>query len=69
MLDRLHKMVMRKLWHASIGFTKYFSVGQTAPGAHPAPCAMGTGSFPRVKNGRGVTLTPHPLLMPLVMKE
>ena len=24
---------------------------------------MGTGSFPRVKSGRGVTLTPHPLLM------
>ena len=24
---------------------------------------MGTGSFPRVKNGRGVTLTPHPLLV------
>jgi len=25
---------------------------------------MGTGSFPRVKSGRGVTLTPHPLLVP-----
>ena len=25
---------------------------------------MGTGSFPEVKNGRGVTLTPHPLLVP-----
>jgi len=33
---------------------------QTGPGAHPASCKMGTGSFPRVKNGRGVTLTPHP---------
>jgi len=30
---------------------------------------MGTGSFLRVKSGRGVTLTPHPLLMLLVMKE
>jgi len=30
---------------------------------------MGTGSFPAIKNGRGVTLTPHPLLDPLVMKE
>jgi len=30
---------------------------------------MGTGSFPGVKSGRGVTLTPHPLLVPLVMKE
>jgi len=25
---------------------------------------MGTGSFPWVKSGRGVTLTPHPLLVP-----
>jgi len=25
---------------------------------------MGTGSFPGVKSGRGVTLTPHLLLMP-----
>ena len=41
---------------------------QTGPGAHPASCTMGTGSFPRVKSGRGVTLTPHPLLVPLVMK-
>ena len=32
-------------------------------------CTMGTGSFPGVKSGRGVTLTPHPLLAPLVMKE
>ena len=41
---------------------------QTSLGAHPASCAMGTGSFPRVKSGRGVTLTPHSLLVPLVMK-
>jgi hypothetical protein len=37
---------------------------QTGPGAHPASCTMGTGSFPRVKRGRGVTSTPHPLLVP-----
>ena len=42
---------------------------QTGPGAHPVSCTMGTGSFPVVKSGRGVTLTPHPLLVPLVMKE
>jgi len=30
---------------------------------------MGTGSFLGVKSGRGVTLTPNPLLVPLVMKE
>ena len=37
---------------------------QTGPGAHPASCTMGTGSFPGVKSGQGVTLTPHPLLVP-----
>ena len=37
---------------------------QTGPGAHPASCTVGTGSFPGVKSGRGVTLTPHPLLVP-----
>jgi hypothetical protein len=37
---------------------------QTGPGAHPASCKMGTGSFPGVKSGRGETLTPHPLLVP-----
>ena len=42
---------------------------QTGPGAHPASCTMGTVSFLGVKSGRGVTLTPHPLLVPLVMKE
>jgi len=36
----------------------------TGPGAHPAFCTMGTGSLPGVKSGRGVTLTPHPLLVP-----
>ena len=36
---------------------------QTHPGAHPASCTMGTGSFPGVKCGRGVLLTTHPLLV------
>jgi len=36
---------------------------QTGPGAHPASCSMGTGSFPGVKSGRDVTLTPHSLLV------
>jgi len=36
----------------------------TGPGAHPASCKMGTGSFPGVKCGRGVLLTTHPLLVP-----
>ena len=37
---------------------------QTGPGAHPASCTMGTGTFPGIKSGRGMTLTPHPLLVP-----
>ena len=42
---------------------------QTGPGAHPASCTMGTGSFPGIKNGRGVTVTPHPLLVPWSRKS
>ena len=41
----------------------------TGPGAHPASCTMGTGSFPVVKSGRGVTLTPHRLLLPWSRKS
>jgi len=37
---------------------------QTGPGAHPASCKMGTGSFLEVKCDRGVLLTTHPLLVP-----
>jgi hypothetical protein len=37
---------------------------QTGSEAHPASCTMGTGSFPEVRCTRGVTLTPHPLLVP-----
>jgi hypothetical protein len=33
---------------------------QTGPGAHPASCTIGIGSFPGVKSGQGVTLTPYP---------
>jgi hypothetical protein len=42
---------------------------QTGPGAHLAPCTMSTGSFPGVESGRGVTLTPHPLLVPKSKKR
>ena len=42
---------------------------QTGPGAHSASCIMGTGSFPGVKSGRGVTLTPHLLLVPWSRKS
>ena len=46
-----------------------FSPVQTGPGAHPASCTMGTGSFPGVKCGRGVLLTTHPLLVPRSWKS
>ena len=36
---------------------------QTGPVAQPASCTRGTGSFPGVKSSRGVTLTPHTLLV------
>jgi len=37
---------------------------QTGPGARPASCTMSTDSFLGPKSGRGVTLTPHPNLVP-----
>jgi hypothetical protein len=40
----------------------YSASDQTGPGDQPASCTMGTVSFPGVKYGQGVTLTPHPLL-------
>jgi hypothetical protein len=42
---------------------------QTGFGAQPAPCTMGTRSFPGVKSGRGVMLTPHSLLVPWSWKS
>ena len=48
---------------------RFSSPVQTGPEAHPPSCTMGTGSFPGVKSGRGVTLTSQPFLVPLVLKE
>jgi hypothetical protein len=42
---------------------RFSALVQTGPGTHPASRTMGTGSFPGVESGRGVT-TPHPLLVP-----
>ena len=47
----------------SIPERRGFPPVQAGPGAHPASCKMGTGSFPGVKCGRGVLLTTHPLLV------
>jgi hypothetical protein len=44
--------------------TRFSAPVQNGREAHPASCKMGTGSFPGVRCGRGVTLTPHPLLVP-----
>jgi hypothetical protein len=39
--------------------TRFFAHVQTGPGAHPASCTMGTGSFPGVKRpGRGADHPP-----------
>jgi len=48
---------------------RFCAPAQTGPGAHPASCTMGTGSFPAVKRGRGVSLTTHPLLVPWSRKS
>ena len=37
---------------------------KTGPGAQPASCKMGTGSFPGGRGGQSVGLTPHPHLVP-----
>ena len=42
---------------------------QTGPVGHPASCTMGTGPFPGVKSGWGVTMTPHLLLVPWSRKS
>jgi hypothetical protein len=54
---------------SNAGSDEGFPPVQTDPGAHPASCKMGTGSFPEVKWGRGVLLTTHPLLVPRSRKS
>jgi len=49
--------------------SRFFAPVQTGPGAHQASCTMGTGPFPGVKSGQGVTLTPHSLLVPWSWKS
>jgi len=55
---------IESLWGA-----RFSAPVQTGPGAHPAPCTMGTESFPGVRSGRGVLLTPNPLLVPWSRKS
>ena len=49
--------------------TRFSAHVRTGPGVHPASCTMGTVSFPGVKSDRGVTLIPHPLLVPWSRKS
>ena len=71
-------------WPSSAGYRDWLQAGrsriesrwgrdfppvQTDPGAHPASCKMGTGSFPGVQWGWGVLLTTHPLLVPWSWKS
>jgi len=46
---------------------RFSAIVETCPGAHPAYCIMGIGSFPRV-TGRGVTTT-HPYIAQRLRKE
>jgi hypothetical protein len=48
---------------------RFSTPDQTDPGAHPASSPPGTRPFPGVNSGQDVTLTPHHLLVPLIMKE
>ena len=49
--------------------TRFSAHFQTGSGSHPVSCTTDTGSFPGVRSGRGVTLTPHPLLVPWPRKS
>jgi len=57
---------LKEDWYYSIFCVKS---SNTIYHSHPAFCKMGTGSFPRVKCGRGLLLTTHPLLVPRSWKS
>ena len=65
--------IVTELWAGRSGIEsrwgRDFPPLQTGPGAHPASCKIGTGSFPEVKCGRGVLLTTQPLLVPRSWKS
>jgi len=41
--------------------TRFSASVQTGPGAHPASCTMGTGSFPRVETAGAWGWPPTPI--------
>jgi len=48
---------------------RFYAPVQTGPGAHPASCTMGTGSFPGGKERPGCEVDPSPPSTAVVMKE
>ena len=56
--------VIETHWGQDFPHLSKTALGPTQPLVQQVP-----GLSPGVKSGRGVTLTPHPLLVPLVMKE
>ena len=77
--NRVSKIIIRYIDHMISRHSGWLRVGrsgdrilvardfppvQTGPGANPASCKMGSGSFLWVKYGRGVLLITHPLLVP-----
>jgi len=51
------------VWESNPGGREIFLTCPDRPGTHPTSCTMGTGSFPGVKSGQGVTLTLYPFLV------
>ena len=47
---------------------RYSAPVQTGPGSHPAPCTMGTGSFPGGKERPGRDADPSPTSSAVIMK-
>ena len=56
---RLNSLGMKSWWRRDFPHLSRPALGLTQP-----PVEWVTGSFPGVKSGRGVTLNPHPLLVP-----
>jgi hypothetical protein len=55
------KHKIREIKKKNPGGARFFAHVQTGPGAHPASCTMGTGSFPEVKRPeRGADHPPPP---------
>ena len=68
----IDKNISRRAFGNYLPRNEAYTIGttfQTGPGAHPASCKIGTGSFPGVKCGRGVLLTTHLLLVSWSLKS